>query len=248
MQAEIIIAIIAASVSAGSAALSVVSGSRTALLQHQLTMQREEHTRRLQLDTVMGRYREPVLRSAVDLQSRLYNIARNRFLKVYFVKSEAERAYAITSTLYVVAEYLGWVEILRREVQYLDLGDLQANRRLAELLERITTWFLTDEVDDAFRLFRGEQRAIGEIMLVARPVNELARYECLGFAAFVLRLDHPEFAKWFARMTDDVERLAKCDDVSERRLRALQHALIDLIDFLDRDRARVPENRREKLS
>jgi len=199
----------------------------------------------------MGRYRQPVLRSAVDLQSRFYNIVENRFLRRYFSTgsgaSESDRAYATTSTLYVIAEYLGWVEILRREVQYLDLGDLEANRRMTDLLEEITSLFLTDRIDDAFRLFRGEQRAIGEIMLIARPSDELVRYECMGFAAFTQELESDDFSKWFARLTSDVERLANREDVRERRVLQLQSALIDLIDFLDPDCARVPASRRQKI-
>jgi hypothetical protein len=247
MQTEIVVAIIAAVVSAASAILSVVAGIRIANLEHLLTMQREEHARKVRLEDVMGRYREPVLRSAVDLQSRLYNIAEKRFLPRYFAGAESERTYATTSTLYVIAEYLGWVEILRRDVQYLDLGDTRANQRLTEILERITEWFLTDTLDDAFRLFRGEQRAIGEVMLVVRRADDPARFECLGYAAFTRRLRDEEFARWFTRLTDDVERLATCEDGNERRLVELQHALIDLIDFFDPDHARVPESRRRKI-
>jgi len=247
MSTEIVVAVCAAIVSVVSAVLSVLAGTRVTQLQHRLAMQREEQARKLQLHDVMGRYRQPLLRSAVDLQSRFYNIVQNRFLQRYFFASESDREYATTSTLYVIAEYLGWVEVLRREVQYLDLGDLEANRRLSDLLEEITSWFLTDKVDDAFRLFRGEQRAIGEIMLVPRPADELARYESMGYAAFSHKLKGDEFAKWFARLTGDVERLANCEDVRQMRVLKLQHALIDLIDFLDPDCARVPATRRQKI-
>jgi hypothetical protein len=245
---EIIVAISAAIVSVVSAVLSVVAGTRVTQLEHRLALQREEVTRKRQLHDIMGRYRQPVLRAAVDLQSRFYNIVQNRFLHRYFVASESDPVgYATASTLYVIAEYLGWVEILRREVQYLDLGDLEANRRMTDLLEEISQWFLIDHLDDAFRLFRGEQRAIGELMLIIRPADELARYECMGFAAFTQKLEDHDFAKWFTRLTNDVERLANCKDVRQQRVLNLQHALIDLIDFLDPDCARVPASRRQKI-
>ncbi len=247
MSAEIVVAISAAIVSVVSAILSVVAANRVAHLEHRLAMEREERTRLRQLDDVMRRYRQPVLQAAVDLQSRFYNIVQNRFLQRYYFASESDRAYATTSTLYVIAEYLGWVEILRREVQYLDLGDLEANRKMTDLREEITSLFLSDRIDGAFRLLRGEQRAIGEIMLVARPANELARYECIGYAGFTQKLEHNDFAKWFARLTADIERLAGYEDVREQRVLKLQHALIDLIDFLDPQLARVPASRRQKL-
>jgi hypothetical protein len=217
-------------------------------LEHRLAMQREELTRKRQLDDVMGRYRQPLLQAAVDLQSRLYNIVQKRFLHKYYVAPDSDPAgYATTSTLYVIAEYLGWVEIVRREVQYLDLGDLEANRNMTDLLEKIGQTFLSDEVDGAFRLFRAEQRAIGEIMLVKRPAAELARYESLGYAAFTQKLEEPDFAKWFTQLTKDIERLAHCEDVREQRVLNLQHALIKLIDFLDPDCARVPASRRQEI-
>lgn len=242
-----LVVILGSLVSVASAVISVLAGTRTAQLEHRLTLEREQHSRRLQLDDVVSRYREPMLHAAIDLQSRLYNIVQKKFLQRYWFKTETERAYAVTSTLYVVAEYLGWVEILRREVQYLDLGDVTENRTLSTLLDRITTLFLSDEVDDAFRLFRGEQRAIGELMLVSRMSGGHVHYDCLGYATFTEKLNNPQFGKWFAGMTDDIERLAQNSETNERRIRDLQHALIDLIDFFDRPRTRVPEARRRKL-
>jgi hypothetical protein len=247
MDYDSLVVVLASLVSVASAIISVVAGTRTAQLEHRLTMERDELLRRRYLDDVVSRYREPMLRAAIDLQSRFYNIVQKRFLQRYWTRSEAERAYAVTNTLYVVAEYLGWVEILRREVQYLDLGDIAENRTLATLLERITTLFLTDEMDDGFRLFRGEQRAIGELMLVSRVADGKVRYDCLGYATFTAKLDDPQFASWFNRLTDDIAQLAQGGDVRERRLRELQHALVDLIDFFDRARTRVPETRRQKL-
>jgi hypothetical protein len=247
MDRELVVVILAALVSVASAALSVFAGIRTTHAQHRLAIDREERLRQLQLQDVVGRFREPMLRAAIDLQSRLYNIVQKRFLQRYYFRSEADCEYAVTSTLFVIAEYLAWVEILRREIQYLDLGDIEENRTLATLLERITTLFLNDETDDPLRLFRGEQRAIGELMLVTRVSDGRVELDCLGYAAFAEKLDDIRFARWFARLRDDVAQLAQGDDMKERRIRQIQHALIDLIDFFDRDRTRVPASRRQKL-
>jgi hypothetical protein len=240
--------VIAIIISIWSAVYSTTTRSRTMRLEQEFTVQRDEAARRLEREDVMSRYREPILRSAIDLQSRLYNIDQNRFLNTYFNTSDTERSYALRSTLYVFAEYLGWVEILRREVQFLDLGQLEANQRLARLLETIATTMLTNQHPTSLRLFRGEQRAIGEIMLVARQGGGPTQYECLGFAAFTEKLEDESFAKWFANLERDVEALAKSDDARDTRLRSLQHSLIDLIDFLDPNQARLPGHRRKKLT
>jgi ketosteroid isomerase-like protein len=84
-------------------------------------------------------------------------------------------------------------------------------------------------------------------MLVTREPDGQARYACLGYAAFSEKLNDPKFAKWFTRMTDDIEQCAQGSEMDEWRMRELQHALIDLIDFFDRTRTRVPESRRRKL-
>jgi hypothetical protein len=240
--------VIAIIISIWSAVYSTTTRSRTTRLEQEFTVQRDEAARRLEREDVMSRYREPILRSAIDLQSRLYNIDQNRFLNTYFNTSDTERSYALRSTLYVFAEYLGWVEILRREVQFLDLGQLEANQRLARLLETIATTMLTHQHPTSLRLFRGEQRAIGEIMLVPRQGGGPTQYECLGFAAFTEKLEDESFAKWFANLERDVEALAKSDDARDTRLRSLQHSLIDLIDFLDPNQARLPGHRRKKLT
>jgi hypothetical protein len=247
MDRELVVVVLAALVSVASAALSVFAGLRTTQTGHRLAMEREERLRQLQLADVVSRFREPMLQAAIDLQSRLFNIVQKRFLQRYYFTSESEREYAVSNTLFVVAEYLAWVEILRREIQYLDLGDIEENRALATLLERITTLFLSDATDDPFRLFRGEQRAIGELMLVTRLSDGRVDLDCLGYAAFIEKLDDARFARWFARLRDDIEHLAQGDDMRDRRIRQIQHALIDLIDFFDRDRTRVPESRRQKL-
>src|SRR4051812_1080099 len=75
-------------------------------------------------DTVqelLGRYRDPLLSAAYDLQSRFYNIARRDFLGVYYQRGDLDALSAENTTLWIVGQYFGWVEILRREVQFLDL-------------------------------------------------------------------------------------------------------------------------------
>jgi hypothetical protein len=116
----------------------------------------------------MSRYREPLLRAAFDLQSRIYNIVKQNFLIRYLQRGNpVEQDYACRNTMFVLAEYLGWIEILRRGVQFLDLGDVERNRSLVDRVEAITTVLLADRPypDATFQVFRGQQRAIGELMM-----------------------------------------------------------------------------------
>jgi hypothetical protein len=249
MSVELITAIIAAVVAVVGAIISIYGQARTTRLEHQLAQQREKESREATVAAIMAKYRDPLLRAAFDLQSRLFSTVQLGFLQIYYRRSPADREYAVQNTLYVIAEYLGWVEILRREVQFLDLGDVEMNRRLVRLLDNITQAFLTDGVDLTLRLFRGEQRAIGEIMLATRSATgtDGTNHECIGFAAFTQRLNEPDFARWFAKLQDGIEKLATEPHAHEERLIVLQHALIDLIDFLDSDCIRIPKENRQRI-
>jgi hypothetical protein len=103
-----------------------------------------------QLEALLSRYREPLANAAFDLQSRLYNIALMGFLPKYLGGHSHPEAvirnteYAIRSTQWLVAQFFGWTEILRSEVQFLDLGSLERNRRLVALQERVREAFATD--------------------------------------------------------------------------------------------------------
>jgi hypothetical protein len=256
MDEQVVIALAVALISAAAAVVSILLGARTAQkasrLEVQLDAERRAATKQELVEELMTRYREPLLRAAFDLQSRLYNIVHQDFLRRYAAEPvEGAREYAVKNTLYVLAEYLAWVEILRRDVQFLDLGDVARSQQLAELLEQVVDALATDErlPDPTLRLFRGEQRAIGELMVeVERDYEGKLRHQCIGYAAFVARLhDDKDFAQWFRRLQDDVEAMMLEKSASDERLVELQHALVDLINFLDDPPARFVGPRCTKL-
>ena len=230
-----------------SSTIGGIAGATTKFLFDFLLPQ--EITKKLQTRKLLKKYRNPILRSGLDLQSRLFNIIDQSFLQIYCNKNEEEKEYAIKSTLYVIAEFLGWKEILRREVQFLDFGNVKSSRELEKLLNNVSRQFTTDAIDFIFRLPKGYQRAIGEIMI--KEGNSL---ECIGFAEFVLRLNtDSEFSKWLAQLTKDIEMLAsQGKDYGERipsdvRLVEIHNALVNLLIFLDSNYIYVPEKRMRLL-
>jgi hypothetical protein len=195
----------------------------------------------------LSKYRDPLLRAAYDLQSRLWNIVREGFLSIYYRRPETKE-YAAKNTLYVIGEYLGWVERMRQEGQYLDLGDVSTNRRLEEVLRKISHALATDSiVDPAFRLFRGEQRAIGEIIISPQSAEPGQSQRCIGYAEFVAKLDDPGFARWFTGLEGSIDLLAREHGQHNERLIELQQALIDLVELLDPEHAHISEKRRGRL-
>lgn len=243
----LVVAIIAAVVSVSSAILSLYGQRRIAVLQDQLAREREHQSSKGKAEALLAKYRDPLLRAAQSLQTRFFNIVQRGFLRIYYNKSERDKRYAKNHTLFAISEYLGWVEVVRREVQFLDLGDVEATRRLQELLHGVSRGLLTDGIPLDFRLFSGDQRAIGELMLTERSRGEGTFFDCIGFAEFTHRIANSEFSAWFETLTESIETAANNPDPDCSRLVLVQHALIDLIDFLDPDRVRIPENR-EKIS
>ena len=176
------------SLSAFAAFLSVIAVFLSAML----TYRQGKISRLDRAENLATRFREPLLQAAHNLQSRIYNILKQDFLGRFYSASEAsqhERDYAVNNTCYLFGQYLCWVEIIRRESQYVDPRSRDKNRTIVEQLEHVrdTMAESTRHTDRAMRLFRGEQRAVGELMLVPvpSPSGEVPRWECLGYAAFV---------------------------------------------------------------
>jgi hypothetical protein len=248
MSTAIVVALISGGVSLLAAALSLFSARSVARFNSELEERRRARTKQEQAEELRGRYRDPLLGAAFDLQSRLYNIVAKTFLVRYLREADAgSRTYAVENTLYVLAEYLGWVEIIRREIQFLDLGEEVANRRWVAALERVRDTLARDDIDPVLRLFRGEQRAIGELMTVAATGAEVERrHECVGYAGFVSHREQPEFARWFGKLQADLELLARQPGRIERVV-LLQERLVDVLDVLDPECNRFPADRRTRL-
>jgi len=93
-----------------------------------------------------------------------------------------------------------------------------------------------------FRIFAGEQRAIGE-----RLVRDGAHGpECLGYASFLdFYEQHPD--RLLAAVEADVIALGTNLPRALTRLVALQHALVELLNFLNPGFVRFPQRNRSKL-
>jgi hypothetical protein len=92
-----------------------------------LIRRREAEAKEGEADRVLASYRDPLLRSAYDLQSRIYNIYRTGGFR-----GGRDPEYFRLNTLFLIAELLGWLEIIRREVQFLDLSAVQATKTYPE--------------------------------------------------------------------------------------------------------------------
>src|SRR5215813_1015021 len=181
---------------------------------------------------VLNNYRDPLIAASFDLQARLYNILRLRFIEKYITAGEiSKRDSALESTLYVFAQFFGWREVIRREVQYLRFSRNQQTREVGQLLRDIEETFLSDGYGPQFMIWRVEQRGIGERMVESMD----GKISCLGYASFI---EHrPEMEEWLSPLEHDLEHL---QDGGRERLTELQHMLVQLVRELDDKQRRYP--------
>jgi hypothetical protein len=199
---------------------------------------------------MMSHYRDPLLQAAADLRSRLLTILAEDFLGRFFVNGkDAQKIYAIRHTLFVFAEFLCWMEILRQGVSFLDLGDDARNRKLMKHITVIRRVMFDNQMDPLFSVVMGYQRALGEVMIRPDDPSRVRDRQCIGYAEFCSRLETDStFARWFDGLAADIPELARRKVVRTDRLVALEGAVVDLIDFLDPDNVRYPLRRPGRVS
>ncbi|MEU1601839.1 hypothetical protein [Micromonospora matsumotoense] len=199
---------------------------------------------------IFRRYQDPLRWAAESLQSRLYNVIRCGFLPRYLHCGDPEdERYVVDNTVYVLAEYLGWVELLRRDHRFLDdKADKNAGDVLG-IIQRIHETLATDSLQGPFRLFRGQQRAIGELMLTwtESPAGRIR--DVRGYAEFSYLLVKDEgFRSWFARLRAEVPAIQHTDDHGNQRLSQLHDDLLDLLDLLHPRESPRPSEGKSRLA
>jgi hypothetical protein len=187
--------------------------------------------RDLRAEDVLARYREPLAAAAFDLQSRCYNILRLNFLEKFGAGHE-RFPEAQRTTLFRFAQYFGWTEILRRDIQFLSFPEAEDTRRVGRLQSSIARRLASSESDEPMMVWVDEQRAIGERMIV----QEHDKVICMGYARFGDEYDE-RFAPLCKRLLDDLLHPS-----STQRLRDVQHMLCELVETLDTRRVRYTDD------
>ena len=193
--------------------------------------EREDRQREFDAETVLARYRDPLIHATFFLQQRLFQILRVDG-KDYgpYLRGSSRQEIALKSTLYRFAEYLAWREIVRREIQFLNLAAEGETRRVQRLTGDISRILATDDApyETDFMLWVEVQRAIAELMIV----RDGALTTCLGFASFVEQF--ARFDPWFKEFESQLTLV----DLPRQRLTELFNLLLTLGHALDPDGVR----------
>jgi hypothetical protein len=228
-------AVIAAAISAVVAVRQATLSQRQVVLESALESERHEREalfdRTLVAADILSRYREPLAGAAYDLQSRIYNILCMDFLGKWW--DDPDRVDdAVTTTLFRLAQYFGWTELLRRKIQFLSFPEDDDTRDVSRLQFNIGKSFLTDEYGPGLMIWSDEQRAIGEQMIIEDHGDVL----CMGYARF-RGLCQATFGDYVDRLQDEIRQPGV-----ETRLRDVQHLLCDLVETLDKGRLRYTQS------
>jgi hypothetical protein len=205
--------------------------------------------RRTQVLDLVARYRDPLLWAAFDLRTMLYSwVELNTLHKFHQEPSMRAKAY-LDWSVFAVCQYLGWVEIFRRGIQFIDLGHDQRNQELFSHIHAVTRAFSSSGLDgEELSLLRNEQRAIGEAMTLSTGTRDEPA-DCLAFTTFQLLLAYePDFARWISPVQDGVDKLAALESARTERVVMVQNRLSELIEFLDPKRVRFPSRLRDRLA
>ncbi|TKA26364.1 hypothetical protein B0A50_05143 [Salinomyces thailandicus] len=232
------------------AVVSLVSSILTALAGGWWAFYSEERKDRIQTERLLRKYRDPLLLAAQDLQARLYNVVGQALVERFLERGQQsddgqqykDALYIYTAFLF--GQYLCWVYILRRQTRFLCFTTQKktSTKTLIELLDCIASVLNTDKHTELpFRLWKGHQLAIGELMCVLEG-DELM---CMGFSTFTRKWKEAEsssqeavaFCNWFQPIVSGIKSMDEASKEGQKcpddRLRRLQHCLGDLVSALD---------------
>lgn len=249
MDLRLAIALIAAASALSAAAFTAVMAARQARgdrefrakadheledLRHALKVALREEDRSLKAREVLDRYRPPLLAAAVSLARRIDNIRHRSFL-VYLGADEHRARVALHSILYRFAAYLGWRELLSRELTYLDFEDSGQTKEVLGLLDDVRAKMSSSRFDvvenqPRLMLWTDEQTAIGGLMLGTAGAPGV-----VGFETFFEHYDD-KFSPWLESFADDLKRPGV---EGSTRLREIAAVLDELIETLDVERVYV---------
>lgn len=212
------------------------------------------------LQSIYRKYRDPLFLSSVELASRLRQICRDyptNFLSselraIEISKFQANsiddpyyRKHKQISTIYRFCAFLGWLELYRQEIVFLDSGHIRQNtifeHSLAEIRSDLADGHINTASDwpqwDDYLIFREELRAIGEAMITEDgKFRNVVGYK--QFCEFFLHNTDKGRSKWLetaAFFFLDVPVNSEKNFRLVRFKRLFVH-LVDLVEVLDSKR------------
>lgn len=247
------------------AVISLVGTLLIGLLNFGYNWSSDQRKRNEETQKLVAKYRDPLMLAAHDLQSKTWSITDGGVATHILSAGAREQANMRVYPAFLVGQYLSWVFILRRQVQFLKFSTNEKNNQLTDKLAQITEAFagssghLAWKREEPFRLYRSQQMAIGEIL----TVKEGDELYCMGYAEFKKALGadadnvNPSIDLWFSELIKGIVEVAELranwllhqgpyPKIPDQRMRCLQHLLIDLIEILNPGRSGIDPNSKNR--
>jgi hypothetical protein len=214
----------------------------------------ERWKERRALLSVFRKYRDPIILAIRELLGRVNDILahyptnylrssvldeRPRYLQANRANDPYFKRYRLISTAYRLCALLGWLELYRQEVTFLDTGQQSVNKRLEEELEQIRSALADGQLNKApdwkdwsdRLIFREEQRAIGEGMITGIDPRVVMGYS--AFRALFEQAGADEELWWIRVAYSFLLDLEDTKDYRRPRLEKMQKHLVAIKALLD---------------
>jgi len=212
-------------------------------------------TRRREIIEVKRKYSTPILLAADQLRKRL----RNMIELIERIEKEGDwlplepppdpqtnpEGYYYYSTLYTVAHFLGWQQILRQEVVYLDFTTTKETKTFEDFMRVIDRGFsepklFGKEYDGDKWVVSYVLQSIGDSMIL----KEDGRRYAMGFASFVKLLDETDDKQMKSSLADLGEIFGGLNrkDFRFRRIVAIHAILNAFVEYADPTHLRTEEH------
>lgn len=188
-------------------------------LPDRVTWRRQQQVDR---ERLMSQFRGPAIRAMHDLERRVYGTVEEQASGYRSIKQEGQGEYYINATTFQIAQCCAWMEILRDKMGALDYAELET--RLSALSQSLLGAYRPH-----FHVFLLEQREIGERMILITN-GEMG---CKGYSEFLDLLNREDAPVCFSRLRDRVSALLDNWAPEAVKLVRIQHALVDMVKFLD---------------
>jgi hypothetical protein len=199
-------------------------------LPDRMTWRRQQ---RVDRERLMSQVRGPAIRAMHDLERRISGTVEEQASGYQNIKQEGQGEYYINATTFQIAQCCAWMEILREKMGALDFAELDT--QLSALSQTLLGGYRPH-----FHVFLLEQREIGERM-VSITNGEMC---CKAYSEFLDLLNRQDAPVCFSRLRDRVTTMLDNWGPEAEKLVRIQHALVDIVKFLDPSGRWIIEARR----
>jgi len=193
---------------------------------------------------IKRKYTSPILLSAQSLRDRLENIIKNieSIEKQNWLPAEGGQNYYYKSTLFVVGQFFGWVQILRRNIVYLDFAVTKETQKFERFLNLIENGFTNPALYEQAKtglphqsqdkwVFKYILQSLGALMVTHDEQGHRA-IDYVAFCKLYESSDGDDFRSWFSHL-EEIFKGLNANDVRFKRIIAIHIVINSFVDYLD---------------